>query len=171
MIWKKVNLSFRKRFCWTRLHGPLAVTAILGISADNFFSHVLVTLRRLHVAIEKEVRAWRRTIIRKENTIPEHFTRSWSPCQLSVLINLHLHAKKVDFLSSSILNKKCLLTDLGEFFSNRQNLVETINYSKSAKIRPQAKIDNFAFKNSNIIIEGLFWKREDYFTWKTFEKQ
>ena len=25
------------------------------------------------------------------------------------------------------------------------------------KIRPQAKIDNFAFKNSNIIIEGLFW--------------
>ena len=25
----------------------------------------------------------------------------------------------------------------------------------STKIRPQAKIDNFAFKNSNIIIEGL----------------
>ena len=29
------------------------------------------------------------------------------------------------------------------------------------KIRPKAKIDNFAFKNSNIIIEGLFWKRKD----------
>ena len=29
------------------------------------------------------------------------------------------------------------------------------------KIRPQAKIDNFAFKNMNIIIEGLFWKRKD----------
>ena len=29
------------------------------------------------------------------------------------------------------------------------------------KIRPQAKIDNFAFKNSNIINEGLFWKRKD----------
>ena len=26
----------------------------------------------------------------------------------------------------------------------------------STKIRPQARIDNFAFKNSNIIIEGLF---------------
>ena len=31
------------------------------------------------------------------------------------------------------------------------------------KIRPQAKIANFAFKNSNIIIEGLFWKRKDQF--------
>ena len=30
-------------------------------------------------------------------------------------------------------------------------LIETNNL----KIRPQAKIDNFAFKNSNIIIEGL----------------
>ena len=29
------------------------------------------------------------------------------------------------------------------------------------KIRPQAKIDNFAFKNNNIIIEGLFWKRNN----------
>ena len=29
------------------------------------------------------------------------------------------------------------------------------------KIRPQVKIDNFALKNSNIIIEGLFWKRKD----------
>ena len=27
--------------------------------------------------------------------------------------------------------------------------------STITKIRPQAKIDNFAFKNSNIIIEGL----------------
>ena len=32
-------------------------------------------------------------------------------------------------------------------------------------------IDNFAFKNSNINIEGLFWKRKDYFTWKKFETQ
>ena len=39
------------------------------------------------------------------------------------------------------------------------------------KIRPQAKIDNFAFKNSNIIIEGLIWKRKDYFLWKKFETQ
>ena len=36
----------------------------------------------------------------------------------------------------------------------------------STKIRSQAKIDNFAFKNSNTIIEGLFWKRKDYFTLK-----
>ena len=39
------------------------------------------------------------------------------------------------------------------------------------KIRPQAKIANFAFKNSNIIIEGLIWKRKDYFSWKKFETQ
>ena len=39
------------------------------------------------------------------------------------------------------------------------------------KIRPQTKIDNFAFKNSNIIIEGLIWKRKDYFSWKKFETQ
>ena len=39
------------------------------------------------------------------------------------------------------------------------------------KIRPQAKIDNFAFKNSNIIIEGLIWKRKDYFSLKKFETQ
>ena len=36
------------------------------------------------------------------------------------------------------------------------------------KIRPQEKIDNFAFKNSNIIIEGLISKRKDYFSWKKF---
>ena len=30
---------------------------------------------------------------------------------------------------------------------------------------------NFAFKNSNIIIEGLVWKRKDYFTWKKFKTQ
>ena len=31
------------------------------------------------------------------------------------------------------------------------------------KIRPLAKIDNFAFKNSDIIIKGLIRKRKDYF--------
>ena len=41
----------------------------------------------------------------------------------------------------------------------------------STKVRPQAKIDHFAFKNSNIIIEGLIWKRKDYFPWKIFEMQ
>ena len=30
-------------------------------------------------------------------------------------------------------------------------------------MRPQEKIDDFAFKNSNIIIEGLIWKRKYYF--------
>ena len=39
------------------------------------------------------------------------------------------------------------------------------------KIRPQAKVDNFALKNSNIIVEALFWKRKDYFTRKKFEIQ
>ena len=38
-------------------------------------------------------------------------------------------------------------------------------------IRPQAKIDNFTFKNSNIIIEGLIWKREDDLSGKEFEMQ
>ena len=48
-----------------------------------------------------------------------------------------------------------------------------INYKSLSitKIRPQAKIDNFAFKNSNIIIEGLIWKRKDYFSWKKFKTQ
>ena len=33
------------------------------------------------------------------------------------------------------------------------------------EIRSYAKIDNFAFKNSNIIIIiGLIWERKDYFT-------
>ena len=32
-------------------------------------------------------------------------------------------------------------------------------------------MDNFAFKNINIIIEGLFWKRKDHFSWKKFETQ
>ena len=40
-------------------------------------------------------------------------------------------------------------------------LVDFIQGSWSTKIRPQAIIDNFAFKNSNIIIEGLFWKRKE----------
>ena len=30
-----------------------------------------------------------------------------------------------------------------------------LGYFSSTKIRSQTKIDNFAFKNSNIIIEGL----------------
>ena len=38
-------------------------------------------------------------------------------------------------------------------------------------MRPQVKIDNFAFKNSNIIIEGLIWKKKDYFQWEKFEMQ
>ena len=46
-----------------------------------------------------------------------------------------------------------------------------LRWFSSTKIRPQAKIDNFAIKNSNIIIEGLFWKRKDYFTRKKFKTQ
>ena len=44
-------------------------------------------------------------------------------------------------------------------------------YSTITKIRTQTKIDNFAFKNSNIIIEGPIWMRKDYFSWKKFEIQ
>ena len=32
-------------------------------------------------------------------------------------------------------------------------------------------MDNFAFRNSNIIIKGLNWKKKDYFSWKKFETQ
>ena len=32
-------------------------------------------------------------------------------------------------------------------------------------------LSNLSLWNSNIIIEGLFWKRKDYFTWKKFERQ
>ena len=39
---------------------------------------------------------------------------------------------------------------------NLKLIQETLGLFSSTKIRPQAKIDNFAFKNSNIIIEGLF---------------
>ena len=31
------------------------------------------------------------------------------------------------------------------------------------KIKSQTKIHNFAFKNSNIVIEGIIQKRKDYF--------
>ena len=31
------------------------------------------------------------------------------------------------------------------------------------KNEASGKIDNFAFKNSNNIIEGIIWKRKDYF--------
>ena len=39
------------------------------------------------------------------------------------------------------------------------------------KIRPQAKIDNFTFKNSIIIIEALISKKKDYFSCKKFKTQ
>ena len=48
------------------------------------------------------------------------------------------------------------------FCLNQKNFVSLRQFS-STKIRPQAKIDKFSFKNSNIIIGGLFWKRKDYF--------
>ena len=41
------------------------------------------------------------------------------------------------------------------FCLNQKNVVSLRQFS-STKIRSQAKIDKFDFKNSNIIIEGLF---------------
>ena len=41
-----------------------------------------------------------------------------------------------------------------------ENVIEVV---RSRKIRPQAKIHNFAFKYSNIVIEGIIQKRKDYF--------
>ena len=43
--------------------------------------------------------------------------------------------------------------------------------SSSTEIGHQAKIDNFSFKNSNFIIEGLIWNRKDYFPWIKFKMQ
>ena len=63
-------------------------------------------------------------------------------------------------------SRKVVLTNHFLWFS--QNFFSVFSFTK---IRPQAIIDNFAFKNSNIIIEGLFWKRKDDLTWKKFEKQ
>ena len=40
--------------------------------------------------------------------------------------------------------------------------VDQLPYSSSfTKIRPQKKINNFAFKNSNNIFKGLIWKRKN----------
>ena len=38
------------------------------------------------------------------------------------------------------------------------------------KMRPEAKIDNFSFMNSNIIIEGIIWKKRDFLK-KKFETE
>ena len=46
------------------------------------------------------------------------------------------------------------------FCLNQKNFV-SLRYFLSTKSKPQAKIDNFAFKNNNIVTEGLFWKRKD----------
>ena len=42
----------------------------------------------------------------------------------------------------------------------REYYYKNLFLSSFTKIRPQAKIDNFAFKNSNIIIEGSIWKKK-----------
>ena len=41
------------------------------------------------------------------------------------------------------------------FCLNQKNFV-SLRYFSSTKIRSQAKLNKFAFKNSNIIIQGLF---------------
>ena len=75
--------------------------------------------------------------------------------------------QKYTFLSSydHVLLIRPYLTDI---FISHFDINWNIELRKK-KIRPQAKIDNFAFKNSNIIIEGLFWKRKYYFPWKKLE--
>ena len=45
----------------------------------------------------------------------------------------------------------------------------TLKYNSSAKIRPQVKIHDFAIKNSNIVIEGIIWKKRDYLPRNIFE--
>ena len=65
-------------------------------------------------------------------------------------------------MSSVVLNS-VKVTNVGNSNKTVSFKVELINCyellfygSSSTKIRPQAKIDNFAFKNSNIIIEDPF---------------
>ena len=43
------------------------------------------------------------------------------------------------------------------------------NLTDSEKIRPQAKIHNFAFNYSNIVIEGIIQKKKDYFLLKNLK--
>ena len=56
---------------------------------------------------------------------------------------------KIKFLINYIFHKT-------EDYSIKLCILNVCTSFSSTKIRPQAKIDNFAFKNSNIIIEGLF---------------
>ena len=43
------------------------------------------------------------------------------------------------------------------------NELPRFNVVQPRKISPQAKIYNCAFKNINIVIEGIIQKRKDYF--------
>ena len=77
-------------------------------------------------------------------------------------------------MTNTFNNNIAILESKIVYFFQRPNL-SWLNYLKVGstimKIRPQAKIDNLAFKNSNIIIEELIWKRKDYFLWKKFKTQ
>ena len=70
-----------------------------------------------------------------------------------------------------MVNLQSILPTVLDQYSRTEDTELILRWFLSTKIRPQAKIDNIAFKKSNIIIEGLFWKRKDYFTWKKFETQ
>ena len=80
--------------------------------------------------------------------------------------------------SYQILKNYLILINHGLLFQEKHSLRlklfilenwKRLGCSSSTKIRPQAKIDNFAFKNSNIIMEELFWKRKDYIPWKNLK--
>ena len=76
--------------------------------------------------------------------------------------------KQVRVMKSIFLSVFHFLSRYLLLFTSRKNLIiqNSIFFQGSSftKIRPQAKKDNFAFKNSNIIIEGLIWKIKDYFS-------
>ena len=42
-------------------------------------------------------------------------------------------------------------------------VADPLKVAQPRKIRPQAKIHNFAFKKINFVIEGIIQKRKNYF--------
>ena len=85
----------------------------------------------------------------------------------------NLFCQNLSQIYSLVYKLQCLkVKNLRIFCKDEKKWISCVDWGGSfTKIRPQAKIDNFASKNSNIIIEGLIWKRKDYFSWKNFETQ
>ena len=83
------------------------------------------------------------------NTV-DNINYIWVPTNRGSNIGIH-HLVQTSYLIHQIFIMR------NHILSESDKLIGSKWYqdSSSIKIRPQAKIDNFTFKNSNIIIEGL----------------